>query len=165
MLKFKKVSTSEEIKATAELANEIWNDHFVDIIGQDQTDYMVEKFQSEKAMTEQISGGYEYYNFVIDGSAVGYFAICPEKNNTLFLSKLYIKKAYRGKGYARQAFEFIKEIAKLNGNTMVWLTVNKYNNNTIAVYKKLGMKTIRSQITDIGNGFVMDDYVFGYEIQ
>lgn len=165
MLEFKKVSTSEEVKATAELAKEIWNDHFVDIIGQNQTDYMVEKFQSEKAMTEQLSGRYEYYNFVLDGKAVGYFAIYPEKDNTLFLSKLYLKKAYRGNGYARQAFEFIKEIAKLNGNKMVWLTVNKYNDNTISVYKKLGMKIIRSQITDIGNGFVMDDYIFGYQIQ
>ena len=47
---------------------------------------------------------------------------------------------------------------------MIWLTVNKHNNGTIAVYKKFGMKIIRSQVTDIGNGFVMDDYVFGYDI-
>lgn len=165
MLKFKKVSTAQEINITAKLAKEIWTDHFVNIIGQEQTDYMIENFQSEKAMTEQIKSGYEYYNFIVNGEVVGYFAIRQQDDNTLFLSKLYLKKSYRGNGYARQAFDYIKDIAKRNSNTMVWLTVNKYNDNTIAVYKKIGMQLLCSQVTDIGNGFVMDDYVFGYQIK
>lgn len=165
MLEFKKVDTQDKIKQTSDIANEIWNQHFISIIGQAQTDYMLENFQSEKAMTEQIKSGYEYYNFVLDGNPIGYFAICEEQDNTLFLSKLYLKKEYRGKGFARQAFEFIKSIAKKNGNSMVWLTVNKYNDNTIGVYKKFGMKIIRSQVTDIGDGYVMDDYIFGYNIE
>ena len=164
MLDFKNVTTPEEVKNTAKLAKEIWNEWFVDIIGQAQTEYMVEKFQSKNAITEQIMSGYTYYNFMLDGEPIGYFAICQEDDNTLFLSKLYLKQSYRGNGYARKAFEFIKDIAKKNGNTMIWLTVNKHNDNAISVYKKFGMKIIRSQVTDIGNGFVMDDYVFGYEI-
>lgn len=164
MLEFKKAETTDDIALTALLAHEIWNQHFVPLIGQAQVDYMLENFQSEKAMTEQIEKGYEYYHFVLDGEVIGYLAVCPEKDNTLFLSKLYLKKEYRGRGFARKAFEFIKEIAKNNGNKMIWLTVNKHNNGTIAVYKKFGMKIIRSQVTDIGNGFVMDDYVFGYDI-
>ena len=164
MLTFKKLKTTDEIKETANLAYEIWNQHFVSIIGQEQTDYMLENFQSENAMTKQMESGYEYFQFILDNEPIGYFAICQEEDNTLFLSKLYLKKEYRGRGYARQAFEFIKGLAKGYGNSMIWLTVNKYNDNTIAVYNKLGMKIIRSQVTDIGNGFVMDDYVFGYEI-
>ena len=164
MLTFKKVTTQTEIKETASLAYEIWNQHFVSIIGQDQTDYMLENFQSEKAMTKQIESAYEYFQFVLDNEPIGYFGVCQEDDNTLFLSKLYLKKEYRGRGYARQAFEFIKGLAKGYGNKMIWLTVNKYNDNTISVYEKFGMKIIRSQVTDIGNGFVMDDYVFGYEI-
>lgn len=164
MLTFKKVTTGEEIKETAQLAYNIWNQHFVSIIGQAQTDYMLENFQSENAMTKQIEDGYEYFQFILDNKPIGYFGVCKEEDNTLFLSKLYLKKEYRGRGYARQAFEFIKGLAKGYGNKSIWLTVNKYNDNTIAVYKKFGMKIIRSQVTDIGNGFVMDDYVFEYEL-
>ena len=54
MLTFKKVTTGEEIKETAQLAHNIWNQHFVSIIGQAQTDYMLENFQSENAMAKQI---------------------------------------------------------------------------------------------------------------
>ena len=32
------------------------------------------------------------------------------------------------------------------------------------VYEAFGMKAIREQVTDIGNGFVMDDYVYSIDI-
>ncbi len=164
MLEFKKVVTPEEIKETSELAREIWNQHFICILSQNQIDYMVDKFQSEKAITEQIEQeGYQYYNFVLDGEKIGYFAICEKPDNTLFLSKLYIKKSFRGNGYARQAFEFIKDIAHKNGNTMIWLTVNIHN-NAVPIYEKLGMKRIRSEITEIGHGYVMNDHIYGFEV-
>ena len=101
---------------------------------------------------------------MLDGEIIGYFAICKKDDNTLFLSKLYLKKEYRGNGYARKAFEFIKELAKQKNCSMIWLTVNKRNDDSIAIYKKFGMEIIRSEVTDIGSGYVMDDYVFGYHL-
>ena len=92
MLTFKKVTTGEEIKETAQLAHNIWNQHFVSIIGQAQTDYMLENFQSENAMAKQIEDGYEYFQFILDNKPIGYFGVCKEEDNTLFLSKLYLKK-------------------------------------------------------------------------
>jgi ribosomal protein S18 acetylase RimI-like enzyme len=47
---------------------------------------------------------------------------------------------------------------------MIWLTVNRYNDATIAVYEKKGFRTVRTQVADIGNGFVMDDYIMEKEI-
>ena len=164
MLTFKKVETPEEIRLTAEMAVEIWNDSFVDMIGQGQVDYMVNKYQSEAAMTEQIASGYEYYHFILDDKVIGYFAIHEEDDNTLFLSKLYLKKEYHGHGFARQAFEYIKEIGRKNGNTLIWLTTNKRNFKAITVYNKFGMRIMRNQETDIGKGFIMDDYVIGYAL-
>lgn len=164
MLSFHKVQNKQDIKQTAELAEEIWNQHFIKILSQEQINYMVQKFQSEHAMTSQIQNGYSYYMFDLDGEKIGYFAVCPENDKTLFLSKLYIKKEYRGNGYASKAFEFIKEIARENNLYRVWLTVNRNNSDTIAVYKHFGMNIIREQVTDIGNNFVMDDFVFAYDL-
>ena len=54
--------TDDDIREIAVLAEEIWNQHFVDIIGKAQVDYMVEKFQSYPALKKQIEQeGYEYY--------------------------------------------------------------------------------------------------------
>ncbi|MDE6957694.1 MAG: GNAT family N-acetyltransferase, partial [Lachnospiraceae bacterium] len=54
------IKTDSEIHAIAALAEEIWNQHFTPIIGKSQVDYMVEKFQSYKALKHQIQmEGYE----------------------------------------------------------------------------------------------------------
>jgi len=40
----------------------------------------------------------------------------------------------------------------------LWLTVNKENAVSIAFYERIGFTTQEAMVTDIGEGFVMDDY-------
>jgi ribosomal protein S18 acetylase RimI-like enzyme len=156
-MNIEKVSTEAQIETVARLASEIWNQHFVPIIGQAQVDYMVEKFQSKRAISEQIEGGYSYYLLKGDDDYVGYTGMCF-KEDELFLSKLYIRASGRGKGYGRKAVEFIEELAREKGLSRIRLTVNKNNTDTINAYEKLGFKNLGSLVQDIGGGFVMDDY-------
>jgi len=51
-----------------------------------------------------------------------------------------------------------EKIAKDYEIDCITLTVNRHNNDTIAVYKKLGFRITGSQVQDIGEDFVMDDY-------
>lgn len=158
-IKFEPVKTPSQIKETADLAEKIWNEHFPKIIGQAQTEYMVEKFQSEKAITNQIKNdGYEYFIIRKNEMTSGYTAI-QKQNDSLFLSKLYVRKENRGEHIATEAVSFLKEICRSNGFKKIWLTVNRNNLNTIEIYKHLGFVIARTQIADIGNGFVMDDYI------
>ena len=160
-----KATTPEQIKQLAELASKIWHEYFTSLLTAEQIDYMVDKFQSEHAMKDQMQNqNYEYYFLEVDGQIVGYTGIKPE-DDKLFLSKLYIQKEYRKKGYSHLMFDFIIDLCKKRKLKSVYLTVNKYNDGSIAVYNKKGFKNIRSQVTDIGNGFVMDDYVFELEIK
>ena len=62
-------------------------------------------------------------------------------------------------------FEKIKEIANKKGYSSIRLTVNKYNKNTISAYNKWGFRTIDSVVTDIGEGFVMDDFIMEWNQQ
>lgn len=163
-LVFRKVETEEEIAGLAQLGSEIWYEYYVSIISIEQIDYMVEKFQSVQAITDQIkSQGYEYYFMNVNGKSIGYLGI-KQEGSKLFLSKFYIHQEHRGKGYASQAIEFLIEICKDRRLDMIWLTVNRYNAASIAVYEKKGFRTVRTQVADIGNGFVMDDYIMEKEI-
>lgn len=147
---------AENIKELANLASKIWHEYWPIILTDEQIDYMVEKFQSEKAIKQQITNeNYTYYFIRENGENVGYFGI-SDKGDYLFLSKLYIYGSHRHKGLGSKAFEKIKQIA--NGKK-IQLTVNKYNEHTISAYKKWGFKVTDSVVTDIGNGFVMDDYI------
>lgn len=156
----KRIETQREVAETAALAEEIWNEYFTGIIGKAQVEYMVVRFQSERAMSEFIASGGSYYKITQDGSQCGYFAVTDkQKPATLFLSKLYLKKDARGQGLSRLAIETIKQLARKKGLPVVWLTVNKGNTHTIDVYKHFGFVIVDSIVKDIGGGFVMDDYV------
>ena len=92
-----------------------------------------------------------------------YFGISRCKDY-LFLSKLYLKKEFRHRGIGRAAFDKIKELAKNFGYSSIRLTVNKNNKKTINAYLKYRFAIIDKAVTDIGNGFVMDDYIMSYTI-
>ncbi|MFS0869127.1 GNAT family N-acetyltransferase [Paenibacillus xylanilyticus] len=161
---FPQVSTSEEIAELSRLAAEIWQEYYVAIITLEQIDYMIQKYQSESAIKEQIDQqGYEYYFIQRDDSPVGYISVRQEEGK-LFLSKFYIGKEHRGQGFASQAFAFLEQLCIERGINLIWLTVNRHNESSIAVYEKKGFQTVREQVADIGHGYVMDDFIMEKEI-
>lgn len=159
MNKISPVKTDEEILLLSKKACEVWYEYFPCILSDEQIDYMVDKFQSFNAISDQIKNkGYEYYLISDENEIMGYTGIKKEEEK-LFISKLYILKQFRKKGVASFILDFINEYAKENGLKSLYLTVNKLNTNTIEVYKHRGFEIIKEQKADIGNGFYMDDYI------
>lgn len=154
---FIKVATNQHIEAVEALAKEIWTGHYTPIIGKDQVEYMLARFQSAQAISEQIANGYLYFLIEEDEQFIGYVSVQPKKQE-LFLSKIYVKASCRGKGYGRKAVGFVEELANKNGLNKIVLTVNKNNVLAIKAYETLGFKKVEALVQDIGNGFVMDDY-------
>ena len=149
------------IKEMSEMATAILREHYDPIIGKEQNDYMLDMFQSVEAVTEQLSHGYNYYFAKNDGTNAGYLAYYP-REGALYLSKLYLYKDQRGKGFSRVMLEFLKEKAKELGLNRIELNVNR-NNPSVKIYEKLGFTVAREEKNDIGNGFYMDDYVYALD--
>lgn len=148
----------DDLTAIANLADIIWREHYTPIIGPEQVEYMLHKFQSASAMSQQISEGVSYYTLWLDELLVGYLSFYT-KGEVLFLSKIYVLSQIRGQGIGQQAIEFIKEQAQLQGLERIQLTVNKHNTGSITAYEKMGFKKTEEVVMDIGEGFVMDDFV------
>ncbi len=148
-----------DVKEFADFASSIWHEYWPCILSEEQINYMVDKFQSESAISDQIKNeNYTYYYLVDNAEKIGYTGL-SDKGDYLFLSKLYIKKEFRHKGYGGKAFDKIKNL----GYSRIRLTVNKNNTNSINAYFKYGFKTVNEDVTDIGSGFVMDDYIMEYQ--
>jgi diamine N-acetyltransferase len=158
---FRRVYSPADIATVSELAHEIWNEHYVSIIGQDQVDYMVERFQSRRAIRDQIESGTEYY-LIMDGRrSVGYLAVVPEPGEvSLLLSKIYVKKQSRGLRFGKLAVRFTEELCRERKIRTIWLTVNKQNKESIAWYEHMGFISAGPTTQDIGGGYVMDDFKF-----
>lgn len=157
MITIKQANKTHEFEIIEKLADKIWREHYIPIVGKPQIDYMLDKFQSVKAMKEQVTNGFEYYTVFYEELPVGYMSVTPESEH-LFLSKIYVLSIYRGKGIGKRMMDFIVEKAKMYNLNKIRLTVNKYNTNSIKAYEKMGFKTVRELVQDIGNGFVMDDF-------
>ncbi|MGH8176963.1 MAG: GNAT family N-acetyltransferase [Steroidobacter sp.] len=155
---FTPVHTDAQISTVAELAWEIWNEFYVPIIGQMQVDYMVSKFQSAAAITTQIRDGYEYFLVQRQNHHLGYCAVLVKpQEGALFISKFYLHGGARGSGTGRICMEFIEQLARQRGLTLLWLTVNK-GNPSVNAYQRLGFCVAAELVMDIGEGFVMDDF-------
>jgi GNAT superfamily N-acetyltransferase len=152
------VHNEEQIAAVVELAAGIWPEHYASIIGQTQVDYMLARFQSSAAITEQLQSGYEYFLLKLEQQTIGYAAIRAEPDSSsLFISKLYLLRAMRGRGLGRVAMNQLMQLAVMRHLRKLWLTVNKHNPARHA-YLRMGLVTTAEIVTDIGNGYVMDDY-------
>lgn len=157
---FVPVATQEQIELTARLASEIWQDCYARILKPEQIAYMVDNIQSSPAITRQIKEeGYEYFLIYTGEDAAGYIGV-QAKDDKLLLSKLYLLSAYRGQHLGQQGLEFVEELARQRDCAGVWLTVNRHNERAISIYRKTGYEITREEATDIGGGFVMDDFIF-----
>lgn len=160
---FAPVTSDEDRAQLATLADEIWHEYWPAIIGPEQTDYMVEQFQSLSAIERDMrEHAYEYWflHAEDDGRIVGYTGGRVEaETNRYFISKIYLLAKERGCGFASRTIAFYDQLARERGLSALYLTVNKHNDLGVRAYLGKGFKTIDAVETDIGNGFVMDDYI------
>ena len=148
-------------------ASAIVKQHFDPIIGTAQNDYMIERFQTPHAIVQQIRDGALYRLVIVDGELAGFVAFYPLTENgvrKLYVSKFYLSRTHRGRGIARQMFAYLCGQAAVCGADVLSLHVNRHNTDTIAVYEHLGFAVAGQVQTDIGGGFMMDDYVMEYRL-
>lgn len=160
MRSIKQVTEQCDIQAVAELANEIWNEYFVDLIGQAQVDYMLDHYQSVSAITAQLESGQQYYLLKLDNKLVAYVSLVSDSpRDKVMISKLYVKQAIRGEGVGLYLLDFVKGQCKRKGIHSIWLTVNRNNQSTIDWYLRRGFKVTAETRKDIGEGYFMDDFI------
>ena len=76
MIKFIPATNNSDYRLISKLAKDIWTEHYTPIIGVAQVNYMLEKFQSEKAITDQsLINNYKYFTIYNQSDAIGYLSI------------------------------------------------------------------------------------------
>jgi diamine N-acetyltransferase len=156
---YQPIETKTDISTVAQLAGEIWESHFGPMFEKDVLTYIIDKVQSENAISEYIHKGYKYHFIVRDTRRLGYFAYKIKKEKKeLFLSKLYIISGERKKGIGRQVINDMEGMCKDNSLTKITLTVFHKNGGAIKAYEKIGFKNRGLIKRDIGNNIIIEDY-------
>lgn len=169
------VRSESDQEKLAQLAGQIWREYWPNHIGEAQTEYMIDRFQSLDAIKRQMSSeDYEYWFAYADeddiddesaaslpwGRLVGFTGGHNDfETNRFFISKIYLLDSARGHGFSRRIINFYTALCRTRDFDAMYLTVNKYNELGIRAYLGTGFETIDSVETDIGEGFIMDDYI------
>ena len=153
-----KHASPSDIELIRELCFKVWPQTYASILTTAQIDYMLEMMYSPESLKQQLRNGADYMLCYDGAEPVGFASLEPGDGNKFKLSKLYVLPNQQGKGTGRYMIEYIAALAAQRGGTVLQLQVNKHN-AAQHFYQKLGFKIAKSAVFDIGNGFVMDDYV------
>jgi GNAT superfamily N-acetyltransferase len=165
----------DDINTIGFLAQQIWPSAYGSILKQEQISYMLNLFYSPDALMDQMKK--QKHSFVLaelEEEPVGFASYgALDKNGLYKLHKLYILPGNQGKGLGKALLDFIIEEIKMghsdSGNPQsdksisLRLGVNRFN-PALNFYERLGFAKIKEEKTDIGNGFVMDDYIMELKI-
>ncbi len=143
------------------LGETIWRQHYSAIISMAQIDYMLAGRYTPENLQAYIGAQDRWLKLLnVNNDVVGYCSYAFTDNPAeLKLEQLYLLAAVKGQGLGGLMLRHVEAQARRQGKSALMLTVNKHNSDSIAVYRKSGFTVREEKVFDIGNGYVMDDYV------
>jgi len=164
MVTFKEASEND-IPLIRTLAEKSWKSSYQEILSTEQIDYMLQNMYSAEEILSHFKNP-NYHYFIIEDNAVPAGFIGFEnhyEDKTTKLHRIYLLQHFKGKGLGKAALQFLKEKVSEASDNRIILNVNK-NNAAQKVYESQGFTVFEEGIFDIGNGYVMDDYLMEYHL-
>ena len=162
---FIKKAAIKDIPLIIELASHVWPQTYTHVIGPEQVAYMLSLYYSPAALLQQMEEMEHSFIICWSGDAPVAFASWSRTAHHIYkLHKIYILPGYQGRGIGLFIIGHITKILKESNAKSLLLNVNRYNYPAIAFYEKLGFELLRNEDIDIGNGYFMNDYVLGLDI-
>ena len=153
-------AVAEDFSLVRDLAYAIWPRVYPGIITVEQIEYMLERRYDLKVLREDVHRGVQFAFVRVGNEVVGFTAFEPKPaDGEAFLHKLYLLPEASGCGAGAEALKWVSEQARNLGMLRLRLFVNKYNAGAIRAYLRSGFTFDQDVVTDIGGGFVMDDFV------
>lgn len=156
----------EQLDIVQDIAQKTWPIAYKDVISLAQIEYMLEMMYSKSALKEQLE--VKKHHFILAKKAnkilgfASYELNCNSVGKTK-IHKLYVLPETQGSGIGVKLVNFLSEKAKENHQSAIFLNVNKYN-PAQNFYKKIGFVVAYEEVINIGNNFIMDDFVMEKEI-
>jgi len=159
-------ATINDIKQIQNIVNITWPITYGEILSKEQLDYMLGLFYSTEALTEQYDKKVQlFYMIDEDEINIGFIGIEHHYNEEALtkIHKIYLLPETQGKGIGKKVIDEIGKLASENNSTALLLNVNRFN-TALGFYKKIGFEVKEEVDIEIGNGYLMEDYVMEKKI-
>lgn len=152
---------SDELLTVKDLAHRIWHQCYPGIISEGQIQYMLSIWYQPEAMAREMTIRGVWFALIEAGEeAIGYLSFEQLYGTDIaFINKLYVLSEAHGRGVGAAALEWVETRARELGCKRLQLRVNKANALAIRAYQRAGFRFVEDVCSDIGSGYVMDDYL------
>lgn len=147
-----------------DLAYKIWPSTYGEILSKEQLKFMLDKFYDIDFLEIQRNNGQHFLLLEDNAVFLGYasYELNYENSNKTKIQKIYVLPETQGKGFGKKLMDFIKNIALEKNNKGLLLNVNRFN-KALGFYEKYGYKIKETVDIEIGNGYLMEDYIMEME--
>lgn len=161
----------EDLQLVHDMAEVVFRHTYKDILSPEQMEYMMEWMYSLPNLQKQSADGHVFFIAADGVTPCGYVSVQPEglseRGRCLFhLHKIYVMPSEQGCGLGKLLFDtvlsYVRSVADGRPSS-IELNVNR-NNPAVDFYKHLGMTVLRQGDFHIGNGFYMNDYIMGIDL-
>lgn len=149
------------IPVIQKIATVTWPSTFENILSATQISYMLNLMYSENSLKEQMTKQNHIFLLAkrgIDFLGFSSYEINFKNSLKTKIHKIYILPNAQGFGIGKLFLNTIENTAISSKNSFLSLNVNKYN-HAISFYEKIGFYKTGSEVIDIGNNYIMDDYI------
>ena len=152
--------TPADIGFVAALARVVWQQTYPGIISQQQIEFMLEqRYDPSRILEELTMPGIWWDQAIVDGELAGFSSCLITAAGEMKIDKIYVDPRRQRSGIGARLIDQVSGRALANGCRTLILAVNKSNERAIAAYRKHGFAVREAVCVDIGNGFVMDDFI------
>lgn len=151
---------ASEVEEVTKLAHLIWPHTFREILTPEQLQFMLKWMYNPEALASQIESGHQFFLLENEQGNIGYMGVeaAHSSSNLLKIHKLYILPSQQGQGFGKLLIEHAVSVARSNGNSAITLNVNRFN-KSVKFYQALGFQITKEEDINIGQGYLMEDYV------
>ena len=155
-----KTATVNDIPVIQDLTEKIWRPTYQPILTTEQIEYMIDMMYSTASLNKQITElQHQFLILQDDSTPIGFASYSTTGTPGIFkLQKIYLDGNYQGKGVGKFLLEQVAQQVKERGANILELDVNRFN-KAKQFYEKQGFSVYKEKKTDIGSGYIMDDYV------
>ncbi|MFV5684234.1 GNAT family N-acetyltransferase [Flavobacterium sp. GB2R13] len=160
MITIKEASIAD-LNAIQGIAYKSWPDTYGAILSQEQIDFMLNLWYTSDVLIDNMTNKGHFFLLAFDGTVCLGFASYEHNylnKNVTRLHKIYLLPEAQGKGAGKILIDTIENLAKENHSVAISLNVNKFN-KAFTFYQKIGFKIVDEYDTEIGNGYLMEDYI------
>ncbi len=158
---------SQDLQLIRNIATIAWAETYKEILSPAQSEYMLDMMYSDDSLNKQFLNEQKFV-LIRDTDTLEYYGFSSfeynyKGSNKTKIHKLYVLPSNHGSGFGKTLIEYVASAARQHGDTSITLNMNRFN-HSYGFYTRMGFSIVGEEDIDIGNGYLMEDYIFEKEI-